>query len=106
MSRIKHIIWDWNGTLLNDVELCCEIINGILARRNLSLLSLNEYKSIFTFPVKDYYIKAGLDLSKYSFEELGREWMNEYELRKNECGLHEGAAGILEQISEAGIGQS
>lgn len=106
MSRIKHIIWDWNGTLFNDVELCREIINGILARRNLSLLSLTEYRSIFTFPVKDYYVKAGLDLSKYSFEELGREWMNEYELRKDECGLHEGAAGILEQISEAGIGQS
>jgi phosphoglycolate phosphatase len=106
MNRIKHIIWDWNGTLFDDVELCLEIINGILSRRNLGLLSLKDYRSIFTFPVKDYYEIAGLDFNKYSFEDLGREWMEEYELRKGECCLHKGAAGIIEKISGKGIGQS
>ena len=106
MARFKHIIWDWNGTLFNDVELCREIINGVLRRRSLSELSLAEYRNIFTFPVKDYYEKAGLDFEKYPFEILGREWMDEYEIRKGECGLHEGAAGLLGKISARGIGQS
>lgn len=106
MSRIKHIIWDWNGTLFNDVELCLEIINGVLIRRNLKALSLDAYRKIFTFPVQDYYEKAGLDFEKYPFEVLGQEWMNEYELRKNSCTLHDGAAAVLERIHQKGIGQS
>jgi phosphoglycolate phosphatase len=106
MLRIKHIIWDWNGTLFDDVELCRQIINGILKKRDLDELTLEKYRSIFTFPVKDYYEKAGLDFSRYPFEMLGREWMDQYEMRKGECSLHSGAAGILEQIAEKGIGQS
>jgi phosphoglycolate phosphatase len=106
MNHVKHIIWDWNGTLFDDVELCREIINGILARRNLSELSLAAYRNIFTFPVQIYYEKAGLDFTKYPFEELGREWMDEYEFRKSECRLHKGAVDILDKISEKGIGQS
>jgi phosphoglycolate phosphatase len=106
MSRIKHIIWDWNGTLFNDVELCLDIINGVLVRRNLSALSLDEYRNIFTFPVQNYYEKAGLDFKKYPFKVLGREWMDEYEIRKNSCRLHEGAAAVLKKIHQRGIGQS
>lgn len=106
MNRIKHIIWDWNGTLFDDVELCKDIINGILTRRDLEELSLEKYRTIFTFPVKDYYEKAGLDFTRYPFEELGREWMNEYEQRKSECGLHEGAEQMLDLITSKGIGQS
>jgi phosphoglycolate phosphatase len=106
MSHIKHIIWDWNGTLFNDVDLCRQIINGLLIRRNLKALSLEDYRNIFTFPVQDYYEKAGLDFTRYPFDMLGREWMDEYEERKLECGLHEGAADVLEMISLKGIGQS
>jgi phosphoglycolate phosphatase len=106
MRRVKHIIWDWNGTLFNDVELCREIFNGILLRRNLKELSLPVYRNIFTFPVQDYYEKAGLNFAKYPFEILGREWMDEYESRKLECSLHKGAIDILDKVSERGIGQS
>jgi phosphoglycolate phosphatase len=103
---IKHVIWDWNGTLFDDVELCLDIINSVLTKRNLKTLTLEKYREIFTFPVQDYYEKAGLDFSKYSFEILGREWMDEYEARKNTCGLHLGAEEALKQISQKGIGQS
>lgn len=106
MAKLKHIIWDWNGTLFNDVGLCLEIINGVLTRRNLNELSLEAYRKIFTFPVQDYYEKAGLDFSKYPFEVLGREWMDEYEIRKNSCTLHKGAAAALDKIHQKGIGQS
>ncbi len=106
MNQIRHIIWDWNGTLFDDVELCLEIINGVLVRRNLKALSLGEYRKIFTFPVQLYYEKAGLDFNKYSFGILGKEWMDEYERRKYECNLQEGAYYALKIISQKGVGQS
>lgn len=106
MNHVKHVIWDWNGTLFDDVDLCRQIINGILIRRNRKALSLETYRNIFTFPVQDYYEKAGLDFTEYPFDVLGREWMDEYEMRKLECGLHKGAVNILDTISRKGIGQS
>ncbi|RPI73068.1 MAG: HAD family hydrolase, partial [Ignavibacteriales bacterium] len=102
----KHIIWDWNGTLLNDVGLCVEIINEVLNKRNITNLTLDKYRDIFTFPILNYYINAGFDFTKYSFEEVGLEWMNEYERRKRECLLHTGAEEILNQLKEKNIGQS
>ena len=106
INKYKHIIWDWNGTLLDDVELCLDIINGILSRRNIKTLSLADYREIFTFPVKDYYEKAGIDFNVYPFEELGIEWIEEYERKKGECKLFNGAEDVLKLLSRNGSDQS
>ncbi|GAB4287609.1 MAG: HAD-IA family hydrolase [Ignavibacteriaceae bacterium] len=106
INGYQHIIWDWNGTLFNDVELCREIINKILEENNLPQLSLTGYRNIFTFPVSDYYKAAGLDFSKTPFEVLGKQFMDEYEQRKFESALYDHAELILEKISAAGISQS
>ena len=102
----KHIVWDWNGTLFNDVELCVDVLNGLLSRRILPALTLDVYRNIFTFPVKEYYAKAGLDLEKHSFEQLGKEWMDEYERRRLEGKLFSRAEEILRIINFNGIEQS
>ena len=106
IRNYKHIIWDWNGTLFNDVELCVDVLNGLLVRRDLPAFSIEAYKDIFTFPVKDYYAKAGLDLEKYSFEELGKEWMDEYESRRLEGKLFSSAEKVMQLINSNGIEQS
>lgn len=105
-NNYKHIIWDWNGTLLNDVDLCKEIINRILIQNKLPELSLKRYREIFTFPVQDYYVAAGLDFSKTSFEVLGKDFIDEYESKKLECSLHENAINVLSAIHKKGIKQS
>jgi phosphoglycolate phosphatase len=105
-NNYKHIIWDWNGTILNDVDLCVDLINWLLQSRNLQTIDINKYRSVFTIPVKNYYANLGFDFEKESFEVLGRIWMNEYEKRKFECRLSEGILEILETISKLGIGQS
>ncbi len=102
--KYKHIIWDWNGTLFDDVELCVDIINGMLSKRDKQTLSVSEYKSIFTFPVKDYYAKL-FDFEKESFASLGKEWMDEYEKRKLNCSLAKGAKDFIEELSKSGISQ-
>lgn len=106
IGKYKHIIWDWNGTLLNDVNLCIDIINGILAKRELNILSSVDYKNIFTFPVKEYYTSAGLDFSKETFEKLGTEWMDEYQRRRDESCLYDGVTDILSYVKSNGTKQS
>ena len=66
-SQYKHIIWDWNGTLLNDGWLFVDVMNSILRQRKMETITLEKYRNIFGFPIKDYYIKLGFDLEKESF---------------------------------------
>lgn len=106
MNNYKHIIWDWNGTLLNDVDYSKNIINSILSDNDLPKLSLQKYREIFTFPIEDYYIAAGLDFSKTSFEILGRNFIDEYESKKLTCNLYDNAVNVLSLIHKKGITQS
>ena len=57
--KIKYIIWDWNGTLIDDAWLFVDLMNDELNSRNLPNITINDYQKYFTFPVKKYYEKLG-----------------------------------------------
>ena len=103
--RYSHIIWDWNGTLLNDAWLCVEIMNGMLSQRNLPLKSLEDYRNVFDFPVKNYYARLGFDFEKESFMDVGMEFMILYNKRQKESFLHDGVNEILTLFSLKGFKQ-
>ena len=105
LLNYQQIVWDWNGTLLNDVQLCADIMNNLLRKRSMPELSLNKYRKIFTFPVKDYYIKAGHDFTNESFAVIGKEFMDEYERRKYECKLFDSALNVLRLFKSVKINQ-
>ncbi len=98
-----HIIWDWNGTLFNDVELCANIMNLLLTQESLPNISIQKYKEIFTFPVIEYYKIAGHTFEQNSFEVLGKQFMVEYELRKGDCNLFPGVTELLSELKEKNI---
>jgi phosphoglycolate phosphatase len=106
IRKYKHVIWDWNGTILNDVDLCVELINELLEETNLKTISKEDYKNIFTIPVKNYYRALGFDFEKESFEVVGKKWMDGYELRKFECTIYPGIVEMMEKIKSLEIGQS
>jgi phosphoglycolate phosphatase len=105
LLKYSDIIWDWNGTLLNDVELCSGIMNNLLVSRSLPPITLRRYKEIFTFPVKDYYIEAGHDFTHESFEKIGGEFMEEYEEKKYICELFPFSQRVLQKIKSLNIRQ-
>ena len=105
-SKYSHIVWDWNGTLLDDNWLCVEVMNTMLAARKLPLLTLQRYRDIFDFPVKEYYEKLGFNFKKESFEIVGMDFMVLYNKRQKECFLHEEAELSLRSISDNGYKQS
>jgi len=105
-SKYKHIIWDWNGTLLDDAWLCVDVINGVLSRRNMSTISLRQYQELFNFPVIDYYVRLGFDFEKESFEIVGTEFIDNYEKRRHEVNLQKGAKAVLKSVREADLTQS
>lgn len=105
LNNYNHLIWDWNGTLFDDVKLCSDIMNMLLTQESLPNISVQKYKSIFTFPVIDYYKLAGHKFEKKSFEVLGKQFIDEYELRKNNCLLFPGVIDILTELRSKNINQ-
>ncbi|MCL2463870.1 MAG: HAD hydrolase-like protein [Micrococcales bacterium] len=52
---MAHLVWDWNGTLLNDTALVVAAANAMLVRLGGRQVSVEEYRSGFFRPVPDYY---------------------------------------------------
>jgi len=72
------IIWDWNGTIVNDAPFFIKIMNSFLIKRQLPLISLDDYRRSFVFPVKNYYKNLGFNFSKESFNDLSLEFIDKY----------------------------
>ena len=100
------MIWDWNGTLLDDVELVVDIMNGLLAPRALAPLDVPRYQEVFTFPVRDYYERLGFDFAQEPFEELAVEFMSGFIARWPEADLRVGARESIDALAAQGVGQS
>ena len=64
--KFETILWDLNGTLLNDLHVAVSIINRMLKQRDLKQLSIEQYLEVFTFPVSDYYEQIGFD--RFAFD--------------------------------------
>jgi len=78
MKNNLSIIWDWNGTIVNDASVFIKIMNDFLSERNLPPITLKQYRSAFVFPVKNYYTKLGFDFSEESFESLSLIFIEKY----------------------------
>lgn len=102
LNRYTRIIWDWNGTLLDDAWLCVDVMNTMLAERNLPLKNLTQYREVFDFPVRDYYEKLGYNFQKEPFDEVGLEFIHRYNRRHFETNLHPGVPEVLEFFRQKG----
>lgn len=102
---MRSVIWDWNGTLLNDLDFCVSTINILLKKRNLPLLNHQYYREVFSFPVKDYYQTIGFDFEKEDFSIPAREFIDLYDNGVENCVLHNSAFEVLNHFKTLGIRQ-
>lgn len=105
MDEITTVVWDWNGTLLDDVELCMESINRLLREHRLPQLDHERYQRVFQFPIIEYYRKAGFDFEQESFESLAHRYMSYYQPRSLSCSLYEHAQDALAHLRDKGLHQ-
>ena len=104
--RPELILWDWNGTLLDDVALGLDALNRLLAAYGYpQRYDLAAYREIFGFPVEEYYLRAGMDFSKHPFSQLAHSYMEDYLAPSPACPLMAGARTALEAFRQAGIRQ-
>lgn len=104
-NYIQHydtVIWDWNGTLLNDHEAAWKAECKLFEKIGKKHLDINERRNFFTMPVQEYYNKIGFDFSIMSYEEAGHQWFEHYENELKSVNLFEGTHELLQKIVDAG----
>jgi len=102
-----HLIWDFNGTILDDVWLGVSSVNTMLAARGLSTIhGVDHYREIFDFPIREYYRGLGFDFDAEDYEtKLAGEWVALYKAGEEECPLYGGVRETLAAVAESGVSQ-
>ena len=106
INNKKHIIFDWNGTLVDDAWIFVDVLNQLLIPRGLNKISLQEYRDSFCFPIKLFYKKLGVDTSEQSFMKLEEEFVYEYNKRMYKPALFDNVLNFLKQLIENGVSLS
>ena len=102
----KHIIWDFNGTLLNDAQLSVDCDNHVFDVLGLPPITIEDYRAHMTMPVRDFYTALGIDLNVYKYETIARIWLDMFNENAIRCGLVPGALEAIDRLKAAGHSQS
>ena len=100
------VIWDWNGTLLDDTDMCYQIANEMRSERGMELMQgVEEYRRYFTFPVIDYYRRMGYSFETEPFENISLQFVAMYASRFPSCALQSCAKDALSAVLKTGARQ-
>lgn len=104
VSPIRQVLWDWNGTLLDDLTYAIGVRNRTFPAFGLPRIgSVAEYHRQFTFPVRRYYERAGV--TDETFVAVAHAWMAEYVRGFDTVPLHGDAVETLARFAAAGVRQ-
>jgi phosphoglycolate phosphatase len=106
VAHKRHIIWDWNGTLLDDLEHNVATMNWLLSSEGLPSITVDHHREHFGFPVRDYYEKLGFDVSTARFPVLCQQFNARFHENIDRCTLAAGSMELVEQLRMMGKKQS
>lgn len=104
-KQYTHVFWDWNGTIIDDLDVNFDVINILLSKRKKNIISMSEYRSAFSFPIKDFYNRVGLPVYDEEYEILVYDYWNLYKSKIEAIPLMVGVKDILSRIKENGVKQ-
>lgn len=104
--KYTHIVWDFNGTILDDVGIDIKCVNALLSRRSLPTIDSEEqYRQVFRFPVIEYYRDLGFDLDGEGYDKIAHEWVREYRAIEHTAPVRAGAVDIIDYFRNRGVTQ-
>lgn len=104
---MTHVVWDWNGTLFDDLHVVVEAVNRGVFPLGAGPITLDDYQRHFTRPVKLFYERLlGRPVSDEEWHELDRRFHDGYRQLLAEATLTADAHDALEWVRRAGCTQS
>lgn len=103
MGKIRTVLWDWNGTLLDDLDYTLGHLNDLLREHGLTARERERHREEFDFPVMDYYRRVGFDLETTCFETVSLDFVKRYVSGIGGCRLFPGVPELLQWMTEKGF---
>ncbi|MBP3481209.1 MAG: HAD family hydrolase [Clostridia bacterium] len=98
---ITHIIWDYNGTVADDVDASVAAVNDMLKARGLPPTTKQEYTSTVSLPLDNYY--NGLGIADADMEKLSWEFRTYCQKHDNLSRIFDGFHETVEFAKAQGI---
>ena len=106
-KKYTHILWDFNGTIFDDVDASRRATNVLLEARGLKQIeTVEQLQERFCFPVKKYYSELGFDYSVEPYEDIATEWSKIYDEFSAESGFCNGVDAVIMRLDELGYTQT
>jgi phosphoglycolate phosphatase len=99
LSSYSNILWDWNGTLINDEMVSNKILKIQLKKHNLELPHQDSLREIFCFPIEEFYRKLGFNFTEVSFEQLNKEYAHLYTKYASQAKLYPNTHQLLQRLT-------
>ena len=101
------IFWDWNGTLMDDVDFTHGCLNWMLETHGYpQRYDLAAYRELFGFPIEAYYVRAGFDFARHPYPKLAARFMEHYNAGVDACPVMLHARETLAELQHRGWQQS
>jgi len=100
---IKLAVWDWNGTLLADTQLCIDAGNQVINTFGGKGPSREEYREQFSFPVIDFYARYGANREAMLAGNFSQVFHNYYKQGSSKCRTRKGARRVLSWLRQQSI---
>ncbi|MFE7468358.1 HAD family hydrolase [Streptomyces sp. NPDC057499] len=102
-----HLVWDWNGTLLDDNVAVVGATNAAFGEVGVAPITLEQYREMYCIPIPRFYERLmGRLPTEAEWERMDGVFHRYYTERRVACGLTEGAEELLAQWRLAGRSQS
>ena len=100
---IKNILWDFNGTVMDDMGASVGAVNAMLTKRGLPLIDEEWYVLHLVMPLERFYGSIGFDMQKERIEEVSEEF--QVECRKFPRPVFPAVRAALERFQAKGLRQ-
>ncbi len=103
--KFDCVVWDWNGTIVNDAWVFVDVMNFFLKMKGLPKTSLDDYKKNFGFPIQNYWKTLGFKFNNKEFNLLNKSFIEEYQKRIFLPKLQPGIVDLIKKINRFKIKQ-
>lgn len=105
---MRHVVWDWNGTLLDDLDLVVESVNAALAGHGAPEIDAATYTAHYTRPVRRFYeVLLERPIRDEEWDEIDDVFHHHYDrVVHQRATLAADATDALDAVDDLGLGQS
>lgn len=103
-KKYECVVWDWNGTIVDDVNASLLSVNDMLIKRNLPTITIQQYHQYLDTPIYKFYEHI-FDLSKITFDVIQSEFNSGYNKHISDNPLNNGAIAVMKMLKQSNIKQ-